>query len=692
MRLAVSLLAVASAFAQFAPLQLPSYDMFRYATAGRNFSYRFAPTGGAAPYRYSVQSGTELPPGLRLDASTGELAGLIVQPGEYRHGICVADAARATICVPFLVIVVRNEGETYTELVPARVNSQYQNLIARPGEFQTVEYDPASGRLPVGLILETTGRLYGIPQAPGGASAFRVRAREADGETVTRNYVIRVLGPLVASVQLPNGFSGVPYSVTPTLIGDAPPHTWSVRRGPLPPGFTLSDDGRLSGVTNAANTYPFSLRAADKDGAYHDQEMTLVIEPTPPALEVTNAPLPGGAVGVPYRQQINAAGGRAPYVFRILGALPAGLSIDTGGLISGTPTAAESRTFTVQITDVTGTSAAKTFTITISNLRYTGPAILTLFAQEAGRAVLTPEGGTGPYRWTVIAGTLPTGVALSEDGVLSGTPAAAGQTTATIRLTDGGGRTVEFPLAITVNAPRPAISRNGIVNGASFAGGAIAPGQIVTLFGARLGPATLAPFVLGSDRRIPAALAGVRVLIGGIAAPLLYVSDTQIGLIVPYDIAGRSRVDAVVDYNGSRSAAIDINAAATAPGLFTADASGRGMAAALNQDGSVHSRTNPARAGSVAVLFGTGEGRGLPAVADGSLQGTDTSRAVLPVRVTVGGREAQVLYAGGAPGLVSGLLQLNIRLAEDTPAGDQPVVLTIGDASSAATATLAVVR
>jgi uncharacterized protein (TIGR03437 family) len=302
------------------------------------------------------------------------------------------------------------------------------------------------------------------------------------------------------------------------------------------------------------------------------------------------------------------------------------------------------------------------------------------------------EGGTAPFRWSVIAGTLPTGVGLSEDGVLSGTPAAVSQTTATVRLTDAAGRSVEFPLTITIGAARPVVSRNGVVNGASYAAGALAPGEIVTIFGERMGPATIAPFLLDNNRRIPASLAGTRVLFGGIAAPLLYVSASQIGAIVPYDIASRTTVDVVVDASGVRSAASDYAVAPSTPGLFTANASGRGQAAALNQDGSLNGAANPARAGSVVVLFATGEGRTIPANSDGALQGNEPGRPVLPVRVVVGGRDADVIYAGGSPGLVSGLVQINIRLAADTPVGDQPVVVRIGEAASPNTATVAVTR
>lgn len=691
MRLALLATLSFVAAAQTAPLTMATYDMFRYAVTGRAFTYKFAPGGGTAPYVFSVEEGSALPPGLRLNAETGELAGTVPQTGEFRHIVCVTDAARAQICVPFLVIAVANETDRYIELPPARVTTEYQNIVAQPGEFAEFAYDPVSGSLPPGMVLEITGRLYGIPRAPNGAWAFRIRAKDFEGNTVIRPHVIRVLGPLAATTVMPNGFSATEYSAQLAAIGDEPPHVWTVRRGPLPPGYVLSENGRITGLSNQPGRYAFMLRVTDKTLASHDREMVLTVEATLPPMQISNNTLPGGAVGVPYRQQVNLSGGRPPYSFRILGTLPPGITLSPTALLSGTPTAEGSYTFTLQVTDVSGTTYSKTLSIVVGNLRYSGVSTASFFAQEAGSLTLTAEGGTAPYRWAVVSGGFPNGIALSEAGVLSGTATAAASATATIRLTDASGRTLEFPLTVAVGAARPVISSGGVANGASFAAGAIAPGEIVTIFGARMGPATLAPFTLDSTGRVPGALAGTRVLFGGQPAPLLYVSAGQVGAIVPYSVAGRTTVDVVVDANGVRSAALNVPLAASAPGLFTVDASGKGQAAALNQDGTLNARTAAARAGDVVVLFGTGEGQTLPAGVDGGLTGAETARPVLPVRVTVGGKEGQVLYAGGAPGLVAGVFQVNVRIPADAETGDAvPVVLRVGENASANGVSLAI--
>ncbi|HEU0120355.1 MAG TPA: putative Ig domain-containing protein [Bryobacteraceae bacterium] len=692
MQLALLALISVAAAAQTAPLTLPAYDMYRYAVVGRAFSYTFVPGGGIAPYEFGVEEGSTLPPGLRLNTATGELSGAVSEAGEYRHFVCVADQTKAKICLPFLVIAVTHEGDTYQELTPARVTTDYQGFIVKPGEYAEVSYDPVSGRLPDGMVLETTGRLYGIPRAPGGAWAFRIRTRDASGTYHVLPFLLRVLGPLVASSKMPNAYSAVEYRQTISILGDKPPHVWTVRRGPLPSGFTISDNGILSGVSTQPGSYVFTLRATDSTSASQDRELTLIVEGRLPPLEVGNPVLPGAALGVPYSQQINISGGRAPYTFRILGSMPPGLTLSPAALLSGTPTAAGIYSFSLEITDVAGQTILKTISVTVGNLRYTGATSFSAYAQEELRVQLTAEGGSAPYRWQIAAGVPPAGITLADSGLLSGTPDAQGNSPLTLRLTDATGRSLDVPVSITVGAARPILSANGIVNGASYAASGITPGQIVTLFGQRLGPAALTPFVLDSNGRIPNALGGTRVLFDGQPAPLLYVSSGQIGAIVPYAAGGKPATAIVVEAAGVRSAAISAPLTAAAPGLFTADASGRGQAAALNQDGTVNHPQNPLRAGDIIVLFGTGEGQTIPAGQDGAITGSDNiPRPTLPVRVTIGGEAGSVLYAGSAPGLVAGVFQINVRVPAGLPAGTNvPVSLQVGDAISNPGVTLAI--
>jgi uncharacterized protein (TIGR03437 family) len=250
-----------------------------------------------------------------------------------------------------------------------------------------------------------------------------------------------------------------------------------------------------------------------------------------------------------------------------------------------------------------------------------------------------------------------------------------GQFSFGVRVTDGAGASTVGNLALAVNAAPPVIVSGGVVNAASFAGGAIAPGEIITVFAGPLGAETVQVFTLDGNGRVPTRLAGTRLLVDGVAAPLLYVAPGQLSAIVPYGVSGKATVPVAVEANGLVGPAVPMAVAGSAPAIFTADASGRGPAAALGT-------------GNVVTLYVTGEGVLQPVPEDGSVVGERLPRPVLPVRVLVGGREAEVLYAGGAPGLVAGVMQVNVRVPEGLRGEAIPVSIRVGSAESPAGVTI----
>jgi uncharacterized protein (TIGR03437 family) len=129
---------------------------------------------------------------------------------------------------------------------------------------------------------------------------------------------------------------------------------------------------------------------------------------------------------------------------------------------------------------------------------------------------------------------------------------------------------------------------------------------------------------------------------------------------------------------------------AAAPGLFSANESGQGQGAILNQDGSYNSDDNPAHSGDTIVLFATGEGQTVPAGVTGQIAATSLPKPVLPVSVTIGGLPAVLAYYGAAPNLVAGLFQINAQLPAGISPGDQPVIVTVGSAQSQQNLTVAV--
>jgi uncharacterized protein (TIGR03437 family) len=249
------------------------------------------------------------------------------------------------------------------------------------------------------------------------------------------------------------------------------------------------------------------------------------------------------------------------------------------------------------------------------------------------------------------------------------------------------------PLPFSIGAVANAASIDAYtppITGSGDATAAVAPGEIVVLFGTGLGPSTLT-VATPSKGFFPTSLAGTTVSFNGIAAPIYYVSSTIVAAIVPYGVYGQQSVPVSVSYQGKTSLVTTVPVAATAPGIFTADASGTGQAAALNQNLTLNSTSNPASVGSVVTFYGTGEGQTTPGGVDGKIAtGPTYPSPVQNYSVTVGGIPAVIDYLGAAPTLVAGVIQFNVEIPTGVPGGSAiPVVLKIGGVVSQ-TVTIAV--
>lgn len=228
-----------------------------------------------------------------------------------------------------------------------------------------------------------------------------------------------------------------------------------------------------------------------------------------------------------------------------------------------------------------------------------------------------------------------------------------------------------------------------IVNAASGYGGPVAPGEMVAIYGSDLGGAQLAQAQLASPGKLTTSVAGTQVLINNVPAPLAYVRADQVGAIVPDAVANGMSAGVEVQYQGQSTSVVQVPVAATAPGVFTLDQSGRGQGAILNQDSSINTAANPAAAGSIVVLFATGQGAMNPPWPEDELGSAPLPVPVSKVTVTIGGKPADILYAGAAPEL-AGIIQINARVPSATKPGAEPVVVTIGSVNSQPGVTVAV--
>ncbi len=288
-----------------------------------------------------------------------------------------------------------------------------------------------------------------------------------------------------------------------------------------------------------------------------------------------------------------------------------------------------------------------------------------------------------------LAGTTPTilTISVNASAVPSGNAVAIGHLTLVPLI---GGQTTTVTVSFT-NEPSPAPAISAFANSATFQPGPLTPGMLFTIVGTDLGPATAVNGTIANGR-FTTSVAGVRVLFDGIPAPILFASSTQINAAVPYQLFGRAFAQMTVEYNGVSSTALAPRLADSAPGIFTTDSR---QAAALNADTSINSPANPAPAGTIVVLYVTGEGQTTPGGVDGEIvPATNLKRPLGTVRVRVNGIDVpatDILYAGSAPSLVSGLMQINFRLPANAPSNAAtPVDVFVGAAQSPVGTTIAV--
>ena len=221
--------------------------------------------------------------------------------------------------------------------------------------------------------------------------------------------------------------------------------------------------------------------------------------------------------------------------------------------------------------------------------------------------------------------------------------------------------------------PAPVSAALALVNAASQSQGAVAPGEIVTIYGAAIGPTSGVTGSFDASGLVGNMLAAAEVSFNGVPAPLFYAQASQINAQVPYTIAGESVTQVEVFYQGQLAGTLSLPVVASAPALF---------AAALNQDGSLNSSTAPAARGTVVTFFGTGEGLTNGANIAGQAAAAPYPIPALPVTLTVAGIAAQLLYAGEAPNF-AGLLQVDAVIPGGfVPSGPVAVQLTVGVAVS----------
>lgn len=603
---------------------------------------------------------------------------------------------------------------------------------------------------------------------PGAMSGPITISKTGCQDVQTGSFTIVCPSISITPATISAGTRNTAYNQSFSAAGGAAPYNWSLSAGTLPQGLTLSPAGQLSGTPTQNGNFNFTVRATDANNCTGTLSYALIINIDCQTITLNPATLPGGAAGTDYNQTLTALGGTAPYSFSVTaGSLPGGLTLTSGGTLSGTPTSAGAFNFTVTAADANGcmgtrsytvniqpacpavtsispTSGASGSSVTINGSGFTGVTSVTFANNAAAQftvisdsqidATVPVNAATGPITVSrsgcpdaqtlaftvvvpnphpVIAGLapsiLPAGSAaftlvVNGTGFVNGAVVrwngadrqtnyvSATSLTAQIAASD---LAVPGTATVAVFNPEPGggssnqftfIIANPVTNvsAASFAGGMFAPESIVAAFGNRMATGV----EVAQTTPLPTNLGGTSLTIRDSfgaerLSPIFFVSPTQINYLIP---AGAAPGDAIVTVtSGDGSISIEKMLISTvAPALFSADASGQGVATGsilrVKQDGT--------QIFEPVAVFDPSIQKFVPVPVDLSNQsdriflilygsGIRHRSSLSSVVVTIGGLDMPALYAGPTPGF-EGLDQLNIELMQTLIGrGEIEVMLTV---------------
>jgi hypothetical protein len=491
---------------------------------GTAYSQALAASGGIPPYSWTLSSGT-LPACLTMNSagvisSAGTTSGAPTAScvGTSNLTFKVTDSGTATALSatsPALGLII-NAAPALVFPAPGTLAAGTYN-VAYSGSVGTtaggagaVTSTVTAGSLPTGLTLNSlNGAITGTPTAVGTFN-FTIKAADNYGDSATQAYSITVSYPAlkVTAATLPTGYVGSTYTATTLAAtgGSGTGYSFALASGSsLPAGLSLSSAGVISGKPTGTPG-PTNFTVTVTDSASNTGSGSFSITVNAAVSVTTGTTLPTGYVGSSYSQTLAATGGTGTgYSWAVASgsALPGGLTLSTGGVLSGTPTTAGTPSFTVTATDSAQNTASATFTITIkAGVSITTATTLpTAYVGASYSQTLAATGGSGTgYSWAVASGsTPPAGLALSAAGVLSGKPTAAGTPSFTVTVTDSAQNTASATFTITISAAlaitNPATLPTGYV-GSNYsqtltAGGGSGTGYTFALAGGTNPPAGL---------------------------------------------------------------------------------------------------------------------------------------------------------------------------------------------------------
>ena len=419
--------------------------------------------GGTGGYTWSVTTGA-VPAGLTLSAA-GIVSGTPSSAGTATFTVQVTDSSSAKAAANLSIVVGAGLTIGTASLPPGIVGTAYQQTLTASGGTGGYSWTVASGALPAGLTLSAAGVIGGTPSSTGTAG-FTVQVTDSSSAKITAPLSIVVGAALtVSTASLPSAIVGTAYQQTLSASGGAGGNSWTVTKGALPAGLTLSAAGAIAGTPSSSGTATFTVQVTDSSSAKATANLTIVVGA---GLTIVTTSLPAAVLGSPYQQTLAAGGGTGGYSWTVTaGALPAGLTFSASGAIGGTPSAIGTASFVVQVTDSSTAKATANLSIAVGAALTIGTSA-SLPAGVIGtpyQLTLTASGGTGVYSWNLNTGTLPAGLALSADGIISGTPSSAGTANFIVQVTDSNSQRTSASLVLTINAALSVVTSTGIAGG-----------------------------------------------------------------------------------------------------------------------------------------------------------------------------------------------------------------------------------
>ncbi len=418
------------------------------------YSEVLAATGGVEPYSWALAAGSDpLPDGLTI-AADGTISGTPEVAGTFAFTVEVTDAGDQTDTAELSIAIAAVPTLT-TGIGMCENTVPYSQQLAAAGGVAPFTYEIVDGVLPADLTLTSAGLLSGTPDDTPGSFPITIRATDALGGYVEKEYANFTLFAAIAisSTTLDNGVIGLAYSDNVETTGGFSGGTWTITDGVLPDGIVIDSQGwgaaPLRGTPTTAGTFEFTIEVIDALGAVALADLSITVNA---ALAITTTSLPPAALTIAYSQQLASTGGALPIVWsKPSGDLPDGIELSETGLLYGTPTVIETFVFTVRATDADGNTDDQELSITVKS----PPVITTTSLPSATEGVaysqtLQAIGGVEPLTWTKVLGDLPDNMTLTTGGLLSGAPTVHETFVFTVRCTDGDAEYDEQQLSLTV--------------------------------------------------------------------------------------------------------------------------------------------------------------------------------------------------------------------------------------------------